>query len=189
MTLARRGWPTVMLLLGCAAQPAKPPVASASAPTSAAQPTPEPGLDPAAQPRVTPEQAQPPKDTASAAIPERAEALAVCERYRRATEAKDVEALLALASKRYYDDAGAPNPGDDSGYKELAANLKRNFVSITGVVYRFEYDNVQRADGKILVDYRYNGSFRIGGKTREVVDANRLVLVREDGELKILSGM
>ena len=189
MTVVRRGWPTVMLLLGCATQPTEPPGAPTSAPTSAAQSTAEPGPDPVARPLVTTEQAPPPKEADSDAIPERAEVLAVCERYRRATEAKDVEALLALASKRYHDDAGTPAPGDDSGYKELAANLKRNFVGITSVVYRFEYDNVRRADGKILVDYRYNGSFRIGGKTREVVDANRLVLVREDGELKILSGM
>ncbi len=187
MKVAQHSWPIALLLLGCASNPGEPPTAATSAPSSG-QPKAAQRPEPASKPLVQSEEASP---TAAdpTALPEHAEALAVCERYRRATEAKDVDALLALASKRYHEDAGTPAPGDDSGYQELAANLKRNFAKISSVVYRFEYDNVQKSDGKIVVDYRYNGSFRIGGKTREVVDVNRLVLVREDGELKILSGM
>ena len=122
------------------------------------------------------------------------EVLDFVERYRKAIETRNSAALLALASENYFDDMGTPAGGDDIDYDGLREGLKRMREEILGARYQISYravtfDNEQR----VLVDMLYTGWFRVntpeGPEWKRRLEPHRLVLAREDGQFRILSGM
>lgn len=125
---------------------------------------------------------------------ENREILRFTERYRTAVETRNVGGLLAIASSRYYDDNGTPVGDDDIDFDGLRAKLARWQDRVLDVRYEMRYRRVSFERERIYVDYTYTGSFRLalpeGGDrwSRRLAD-NRLVLTRENGELRVLSGM
>jgi hypothetical protein len=114
---------------------------------------------------------------------DRAQVLAFCERYRRALEARDADALMALASRRYKDD-------DGNTYASLAASMHRLTSYANQIRYEIRYGDVTtRADGVIEVDYHYSASFLTAGGWEHKVDDAKLVLERRGDSFAILSGM
>lgn len=122
----------------------------------------------------------------------------IVERYRLAMEQRDVEALRALASRDYYENASTTTePGDDYGFE----GLERVFVDLKNNVKDVKY-TVDIKEIRIMgegateaahVDYEYTGQylFTLGERDRweTVTDKNRLIFRKEDGNWRIISGM
>jgi hypothetical protein len=122
------------------------------------------------------------------------EVLDFIETYRKAIESRNTPQLLALASLNYFDDMGTPAGSDDIDYDGLKAGLSRMREEVLGARYQISYravtfDNEQR----VLVDMLYTGWFRIntseGPEWKRRLEPHRIVLAREDGRYRILSGM
>jgi hypothetical protein len=125
-------------------------------------------------------------------VPDTAENRAVielCERYRTALEARDLSALLALASPQYLDDGGTPDPSDDTRHAELESYLEGLFKDVEQVRYEIRYRKIRFEGERVVVGLTYSATFRIAGKFRRSVQDNEMVLERHDGSYRFLSGM
>lgn len=117
------------------------------------------------------------------------------EKYRAAVETRNGPALLALASQNYFDDMGTPSGSDDIDYDGLKAALIRMREEVLGARYQISYRAVtyDDTDNKVLVDMLYTGWFRVntadGPTWRRKLEPHRIVLAREEGQLRIVSGM
>ena len=116
------------------------------------------------------------------------------EKYRKAIETRNTPALLALASQDYFDDMGTPGGQDDIDYDGLKIVLSRLREEVLGARYQISYRAVTYdTDTRVLVDMLYTGWFRIntsdGPMWRRRLEPHRIVLAREDGGYRILSGM
>jgi hypothetical protein len=124
---------------------------------------------------------------------ENREILEYVDSYRKAVESRDMGSLLALASLDYYDDMGTPRGDDDIDYDTLKEGLVRLRNDILDARYQISYRGVSYVGNRILVDVLYTGWFRVetpeGPQWRRRLEPHRLVLVREDDDLKIVSGM
>jgi hypothetical protein len=124
---------------------------------------------------------------------ENREVLEFVEKYRRAVETRDMGMLLALASQNYFDDMGTPRGDDDIDYETLREGLVRLREEVTATRYQISYRAVTYVQDRALVDILYTGWFRVntpeGLQWRRRLEPHRLVLHREQGGYKILSGM
>ena len=116
------------------------------------------------------------------------------ERYRSAVEQRDAATLLRMASLSYYDDMGTPTGEDDVDYDALKAGLARLHNEVISARYQISYRGLTYvSDHRMLVDLLYTGWFKVntpdGPQWRRRLEPHRIVLAREDGALKILSGM
>lgn len=124
--------------------------------------------------------------------------LRVIEQYRRAVEDKDVERILSLTSDRYFEDPGTPQePRDDYDKAGLARRLEEAFAHVQDQYLQINARKLEmgKDEKTATVDYLYDFRFRLelpGGPKddwRKEMDVNRITLVREGGEWKILSGL
>ena len=132
-------------------------------------------------------------NTTIADSPRNREIVAFCERYRNALEQRDVGALLAMTSPRYYENSGTPDGTDDYDVTGLREVLRRILPRVQTVRYEFRYRRITLERDLVLVDYPYSGSFRVqteGGHRwyRRVAD-NRLELEPIGGDFRIVAGM
>jgi hypothetical protein len=116
------------------------------------------------------------------------------EKYRLAIETRNANALLALASANYFDDMGTPAGTDDIDYDGLKQGLGRLREEVLGARYQISYRAVTfDTESRVLVDMLYTGWFRIntgdGPVWKRRLEPHRIVLAREDGHLRIVSGM
>jgi hypothetical protein len=116
------------------------------------------------------------------------------EKYRLAIETRNTNALLALASENYFDDMGTPAGNDDIDYDGLKEGLGRLREEVLGARYQISYRAVTfDTESRVLVDMLYTGWFRINSSDGPVwkrrLEPHRIVLAREDGQLRIVSGM
>lgn len=116
------------------------------------------------------------------------------EKYRLALEGRNGPALLALASQNYFDDMGTPSGADDIDYEGLKEALGRLREEVLGTRYQISYRAVTYdVDQRVLVDMLYTGWFRVNSNEGPVwkrrLEPHRIVLAREDGHYRILSGM
>ena len=127
--------------------------------------------------------------------PETREVVDFVERYRQAVVSRDVNKLLVLASKDYYDDMGTPQGDDDVDLEGLGERLRETFSeNLLAVHYDIRYRDVTFLPTKVLVDYTYIGRFRInspeGPRWERRLADNRMVLAKQaNGAFIILSGM
>lgn len=122
------------------------------------------------------------------------EVVRFCEQYRKAVERKDTEALLALASPRYYEDGGNVDPADDLDYEGLREWLEGRFQHTKAIRYEIRYRRIQPGDaGRVYVLYTYTSSYKVPGikqdEWRHTVAENRLELEHDGKAYKILAGM
>jgi hypothetical protein len=125
---------------------------------------------------------------------ENREIVGFLEEYRHAVESRDVAGILRLVSPLYLDDNGTPRGEDDVDYATLQTKLRRLNERVLDVRYEIKYRHVTYDPTRIFVELRYTSSFQIVGASgqpiwsRRVGD-NRIVLVREEGNLRIVSGI
>jgi hypothetical protein len=125
---------------------------------------------------------------------ENREVVEFVERYRQAVEARNVAALLSMASLNYFDDMGTPAGDDDIDYDGLQVGLNRMREEVIGARYQISYRAVTYVpDARVLVDLLYTGWFRVntsdGPQWKRRLEPHRIVLAREDRGYRIMSGM
>lgn len=125
--------------------------------------------------------------------PANREVINFCESYRHALEQRDVGALLAMASPRYYENSGTPEGVDDYDVTGLRDVLRERMPRVHTVRYEFRYRQIQFHRDRVLVDYTYSGSFRVetdeGHRWFRRVADNRLELERVGGQYRVVAGM
>ncbi len=123
---------------------------------------------------------------------ENREVLEFVERYRHAVERRRVGEILALVSERFFDDNGTIQTEDDRDYDRLRGELAR-FEQLLDVRYEMRYRRVTFRSDRVLVDYTYTASFKIATPTGDRWETrlrdNRIELIRESGDFRIISGI
>jgi hypothetical protein len=124
---------------------------------------------------------------------ENREAIQFVERYRMAMEARNPAQLLQLVSADYYDDNGTPSTDDDLDYERLQEQVLRISDDVLEVRYEMRYRRVVFREDRVLVDFTYTGRFKVrtpdGDRWARRLADNRLELVREGGEYRIVAGL
>ena len=116
------------------------------------------------------------------------------EDYRMAVERKDSAALMLMASKRYWDNAGTPAAEDDYGYQGLQEILSGRFQEVSGIRYSMKYMDIKRRGDRAYVDVLIDASYTLtnafGEETRaDLRDQNQFVLEWDGKQWLFLSGM
>ena len=116
------------------------------------------------------------------------------EQYRAFLIEKNIEGLLLLASKEYFEDGGTPQANDDYGYDGLREVLTRHLGRVQSLRYDIEYQRVTMRGDRAEVDAFLNGAFELQSETgeryRRVNDRHRFVLERtSNNKWRFLSGM
>ena len=123
---------------------------------------------------------------------ENREVLEFVEQYRHAVEHRRVGAILALVSPRFFDDNGTIQTEDDRDFDLLREQLAR-FEQVLDVRYEMRYRQVTFRSDRVLIDYTYTASFKVatpsGDRWETRLRDNRIELVREDGDFRIISGI
>jgi hypothetical protein len=121
--------------------------------------------------------------------------IAYCEDYRHAVERRNIPLLLKMADAKYYEDGGTVDTSDDLDKEGLADYLNKEFAQTASIRYEIFYRDVSIGrSNQVFVDYTYSASYKIPGADgqmvwrRRVAD-NRLELVRDGEQFRILSGM
>jgi hypothetical protein len=114
--------------------------------------------------------------------------------YKSAVEDKNMDALLSLVSKRYYEDNGNADPADDYGYNDLQAKvLPQTFNHLKDVRVELEVKDIKVQDDKAHADVRFTYQAKMalpaGEKWSADAEINRIDLAREQGQWKIVSGL
>jgi hypothetical protein len=132
-------------------------------------------------------------NTTVADTPANRDVIEFCETYRHALEQRDLGALLAMASPRYYENGGTPEGADDYDIAGLRELLRDRLPRVHTVRYEFRYRRITFEADRVYVDYTYSGSFRVetgdGHQWFRRVADNRLELERAGGEYRIVAGM
>ena len=116
------------------------------------------------------------------------------EDYRMAVERKDATALVLMASKRYWEDAGTPSGSDDYGYQGLQDILTGRFQQVDAIRYSMKYMNIARKGDRAYVDVLIDASFTVrdarGQEMRaDMRDQNQFVLEWDGKQWLFVSGM
>ncbi len=120
------------------------------------------------------------------------------EEYRTRLMNKSVDGLLLLASEKYFEDGGTPQPNDDYGYAGLTTVLSGRLQRVESIRYDIQYKNIKvGSDGRAEVEAYLNGAFELQGEAgeryRRISDFHRFVLERTttggSSKWKFLSGM
>jgi hypothetical protein len=124
---------------------------------------------------------------------ENREAVEFVETYRLAMESRSPAQLLRLVSEDYYDDSGTPTAEDDIDFQMLQGRVLRLAEDVIEVRYEMRYRRVVFREDRVLVDFTYTGRFKVrtaeGERWARRLADNRLELVREGGEYRIISGL
>lgn len=124
---------------------------------------------------------------------ENREVLDFLEEYRLAVEARDVGKLIRMASQNYFDDMGTPAGSDDVDYDGLREGLAALPEEVLAARYQISYRDVTYLEDRVLVDVRYTAWFRVntpeGPQWERRLEPHRLVIAREEGEYRVVSGM
>ena len=128
-------------------------------------------------------------------------ALDAVEDYRLAVERADVDALMLMAHKQYWEDSGTPSGSDDYGYEGLRNVLLTKLPKASDIRYSMRYIDVRQTCPKELkggcraaVDVLIDASFTITdafGKPKrpDKRDQNELVLEWDGKRWLFMSGM
>lgn len=112
--------------------------------------------------------------------------LAVVQRYKRAYEAKDAEAIAALASPKYLD------ARDNISHATLEKELQEDFDRVKEVQLELNVRDIRIDGDRAQVDYFYTTSFLLATSHPEwqrEVDEKRMVLERTNGDWLVVSGL
>ena len=124
---------------------------------------------------------------------ENREIIRVVERYRLAMERKDVGALVAMASRNYWEDSGTPTGADDYGYDRLREVLMGQFQRADAIRYSMKYVDITfdrgRAKVAVLIDASYSVQTPRGLERFDMRDQNELVLENDGQRWLFVSGM
>ena len=122
------------------------------------------------------------------------EVLDIMIQYRDAMVRKDFGTIKRLVSKRYYDNGGTTKTTkDDYGSDQLPEVYEAMAQHADQIKYKIKVKSVDVRDKVAYIDYEYEYAYqyKVGDESSwdAGIEINRLELVPEDGEWKILSGL
>ncbi len=115
--------------------------------------------------------------------------------YQEAMKARDMDAIMALVSHRYYENGGTTETDrDDYGYEELRDQvLPRLRQNVKTVHYQVIFKRIEVDDDQGFADFEFFSRFRYVEGGREAWDQNndfnRIRFERENGEWMIIGGL
>lgn len=117
----------------------------------------------------------------------------VIDAYRKAFEARDAAAAMALVSADYFDDAGTADASDDLDRAQLAKVLPETLARLPAVklelaVTRIDVDG-DKASVYLYHDSRYRVATPRGEIPKRDSDQSRMTFRREGGFWRIASGL
>ena len=119
--------------------------------------------------------------------------LQVLDSFAQAFEQKDIDGLVGLASKNFFETSGSTETDDDYGYDGLRKHFTEHFKRVEKIKLEMQLKDVEVTEDQATVDYRYVTRYLMklpsGDKWKLTDDVNRMKLAREEGQWKILSGM
>jgi hypothetical protein len=119
--------------------------------------------------------------------------IATVDAYRKGFDTRNVDAVMALVSPSYYDDAGTVDPSDDVDYRALPQVLRDTFSRITNVRVEFGITEIVVNGDKAQADLFYDAKYRVATPRQEIpkrdTDIQRLIFVRDGQTWKIVSGL
>lgn len=145
-----------------------------------------------------------PANIANTEIPDTDENREIYERvmtYKSAMEARDMDAIAAMVSTRYYSNSGTTETDeDDYGYTRVVEKhlplLVQNVKAVQYQIIMRRIEISEYIDGKAskaFADYEFFGRFLYveGGREgwRQQNDFNRISFVREEGQWMIVDGL
>lgn len=118
----------------------------------------------------------------------------VVKSYHAAVENKDIETIRGMVSQKYHENGGTTDdPSDDYGYDKLIAKLDMLVKNVKKVQFKLRLVGMDVHENDATVDFEYVGRALLteGGADRYSTfqDYKRMVLVREDGNWRILGGL
>jgi len=120
-------------------------------------------------------------------------ALLGLEKFQQAYETKDVDALVALASPKYYETSGTSKTDDDYNLEGLRTHFSDHFKMLEKVTLNIGLKDIKVEGNTATIDYhflaRYQMKLPSGERWQIKDDVNRMKLAKEDGKWKVLSGM
>ena len=126
--------------------------------------------------------------------PEVREVLDILFQYRTALVAKDFGTLNRLVSENYYENAGTTHTtADDYGYAELAEVFEMMAEYAEQIRYSVLVQDVSVRGNQAHIDFEFEYAFQYRIADEETWDAgldvNRMELLRENGQWRIISGL
>ena len=120
--------------------------------------------------------------------------LAVMDRYRAGVEGRNAQAIQALVSKDFREDAGTETPDDDLTAANLPEHLAHLFERLDSpkVEINVRRVSVDEETDTATAIYYWNASWRMPGlntKPQQDSELEQMVLRKEDGQWRILSGI
>ncbi|HUU00499.1 MAG TPA: nuclear transport factor 2 family protein [Myxococcota bacterium] len=119
--------------------------------------------------------------------------LGLVEKFQQAYENKDVDALLAMASPKFYETSGTSKTDDDYNLDGLRTHFSDHFKMLKKVSLNISLKGIKVDGDEATIDYhflaRYQMKLPTGERWQIKDDVNRMKLAKEDGQWKVLSGM
>ncbi len=118
----------------------------------------------------------------------------VVKTYHGAVEAKDVDTIRSLVSKRYFENGGTTDdPSDDYGYDKLMPRLEMLVKNVKRVHLAIQLRDMEVAGDTAWVEYFFSGRTLISeGNTDAYVksdDTMRMRFAKEGGKWLIIGGL
>jgi hypothetical protein len=117
----------------------------------------------------------------------------VMQSYRKAVEARDVQAIVALADPTFKDDGGSSSPDDDLDYATLAPKLTERFAKLDSVRLDLDIQRIKIQDNVAAAIYHYDTRFVVLSPLNKVQkadsDIKQMAFKRVGKDWKITSGI
>lgn len=126
--------------------------------------------------------------------PESRKIIDVIGSYRAGLEGRNVERIMKLVAKGFFENSGTPEGGDDYDVQGLEARLKTWAEQTRAVRASIEVKSITFEDGRARVIYFYDVNYQIPGTDgvllwKRDTDTKEMTLVKEGGVWRIQSGI
>jgi ketosteroid isomerase-like protein len=117
----------------------------------------------------------------------------VVDQYVHAMNKRDADAVLALVSPDYFDDAGTPDPSDDLDRDRLQKTLAQDLGRVETERLAVTLRKIEVTDGTAYAEIFFDNYYRVqtpaGAIPRRDSDVHRIRLKKIDGQWKIYAGL
>ncbi len=126
--------------------------------------------------------------------PEAHEIFDVLGSYRAALESRNVDGIMKLVSKGFFDDSGTPEGGDDFDYAGLETRLKKWADNTKTLRASLDVKNIVVEGETAKVQYFFDVNYQIPGpegvaQWKRESDTKEMALKREGSAWRIVSGI
>lgn len=118
----------------------------------------------------------------------------VVDEYVRAMNKRDANAVLALVSPDYFDDAGTPDPSDDLDREHLEKALVQDLSKVETERLAVTLRKIEVTDGTAYAEIFFDNYYRVQTPSGTAVprrdsDVHRIRLKKIEGQWKIYAGL